>query len=154
MNESDNEDLRERMTDAPDSGGTSKLQDPKVMAKLNRYWGQHEEVAPVRNESVEAMRARNAAIRLSKGLKTRGADGSGKKDGREFKVQRFDDFDCVRFNLFYPADYKPGQPNVRIKRAIVALAGMIQADYEGFVGKSLEEAEAEFNEELDRDKVA
>ena len=147
----DNEDLRERMTEAPGQGGTDKLLDPKVIAKLNKVWAPHEVGTTGRNESVEAMKARNAAIRLSKGLEPRGV---GKAGGRKFKIQRFDDVDCVRLNLIYPADFKPGQQNVRIKRFVVAAVGMVQADYEGFVEKSLEEAEIEFNEELDRDEVA
>ena len=147
----DNEDLRERMTENSGGGGTDKLQDPKVRAKLNKMWALHEGGGTGRNESVEAMKARNAAIRLAKGLIPRLPDGGViKESGRKFKVQRFDDIDCIRFNLIYPADCKPGQPGVYCKKFVVSSVGVIQSVYEGFVEKSLAKAEAEFNEELDK----
>ncbi len=71
----DNEDLRERMTDAPGGGGTDKLTDPKIMAKLQGLWSQHKESKP--NESLAMLKARNTAIRMSKGVAPRG-DGAGK----------------------------------------------------------------------------
>src|SRR3990167_1651637 len=96
----DNEDLRERMSENPGGGGTDKLQDPKVMAKLVKMWAPHEAKAG-HSESVQAMRSRNAAIRLNKGLAPRRPDGRAEKKevGRNFKVQRLDDVDCIRFML-------------------------------------------------------
>src|SRR3990167_4823097 len=138
------------MTENSGGGGTGKLQDPKVMAKLSKMWSPHETDTVKRNESVEALRSRNTAIRLSKGLAPRRPDGGVVKEevGRKFKIQRFDDFDCIRFNLIYPADFKPGQPDVHYKSFWVSVIGAVNID--DFIEKSLEEARAKFNEELDK----
>jgi len=51
-------------------GGTDKLENKDVQAKLQKYWGQVADTNP--NESVDRMKTRNAARRFAKGLPVRG----------------------------------------------------------------------------------
>lgn len=74
-------DLLDRMTDAPGSGGDKlkEILNPSVGGeaarlrnKLAKLWGSHQ--SSKGDESVERMKARNAALRLSKNVQPRRKD--------------------------------------------------------------------------------
>lgn len=52
----------------------SKLDDRRIKGKLEKLYSQNQEIKSS-NESVEMMKARNAAIRLRKNVKPRTEDG-------------------------------------------------------------------------------
>jgi len=59
-------------------GGTDKLENKGVQAKLQKYWGQVADTNP--NESVARMKARNTARRFAKGLPPRGEKEEPKEE--------------------------------------------------------------------------
>ena len=103
------DDLLNNMTSVPGGGSTEKLQDPKLKAKLDKYWGNYTESKT--NDSVAMMRARNTAIRLSKGIRPRGeplVEGPlGSRIGVVLHKNNY--WEGMSYNLFYPRDCAPGQ---------------------------------------------
>lgn len=66
--------LLDRMDQEQGNGGdASKLNDRRIAGKLNKLYAAH--AAPKGNESIEAMKARNTAIRLAKNVPPRSEDG-------------------------------------------------------------------------------
>jgi len=74
------DEMLDRMNQTPGGGGggTDKLETGLVRSKLEKYWGQHSQTKP--NESVDRMKARNSAIRLSKKLPVRSEEAEIKAE--------------------------------------------------------------------------
>lgn len=56
---------------APGGGSTDKLNDPKIAARLNQLWAEHQAKPADPMESVEMLKLKNRNIRLNKHIPPR-----------------------------------------------------------------------------------
>ncbi len=144
------DDLLNNMSSVPGGGSTERLQDPKVKAKLEKYWGQHTESKVI--DSVGMMRARNTAIRLSKGLQPRGEpviEGPlGSLIGVELHKNNY--WEGMSYNLFYPRDCAPGQ----LAQSTYFSVSVTEEAYfqgRGWLGKMIRESMEKFWESVSKE---
>ena len=66
---------------------------------------------------------------------------------RTFRIQRFDDFDCVRFMLIYPENLSPGERGFQ-KEVVFSSLGLTVEKWKVGIEEALSNAKADFDKEL------